>query len=874
MSDTAFDIQDFFLVYVHVNNKELQILYLRCIKSENCSGKNAFFLVWFSDEVQSEIERSPKGENKRFRAVKELIMENSSFGLSLHLFWKGQSIMNGTTRSLLVICLILVMATLTAMPIMAQNDEVGGYVSRTYTISLPEQPPGDGVSAANATIRQCVVDEQLRWYKTKRVQLNLDWSTGCRPTDVFTYEITAPHNSHKASINLTAEGASDVRVFYTDDWTLENADTISMRAWFNGVELGSVSTQYFERAPVWPKIHTQKDLANKQCFMFTGEIDPWGVFDAGPGFRYVFELNKDLWETPWLQGPDTPEVHWRVDFYYDQALTKWRMGYDFTEPNPCYEEPTPTPTATSTATPTMTPTATDTATATPTQTATPTATPTNTASPTETPTVTETPTNTTTPVTITPTDTPTATPTATETATATPTATATLTSTPTKVPASCTSLTADKTSVKVGETVTLSIVGQNAVRHRILMNGELFYEGQASDVTFTPQLPGTYSFTGFVQDQDGNWIDGQACAVVIQVEETRKIGVCTLDDDTYGDPGGIANLNVWIDGSDAIVPITQVKINWDGRYVTYYSADPTNGSWPEQRGPWYTKQPFTIKSRPEVHDIGIGPYKFEAWVSIQGIESPAYCWGEGDVEAHINATTYTGSFGGEFNTAQPPSDKENTLPIVGPKPQDLEHTSLNTYEAQIGHGGSGRMTDVDFYNWKNGGESTTVLSVADNARGMNKLDGINTGTPGNEVLIGRQIGQDGPIYAPACPSPEPGADIVFNIGAGGMTWISGNELARDRCWPFQWWLASKGYTVADQAVATCLANLSNQEGQSFNYFSPAQDPQTGKGPKLPVVLNESTFNPPTREQMQQIAFPYERWPAWMAQACNADGSLK
>ncbi len=327
---------------------------------------------------------------------------------------------------MLTLLIVLVSTAMNPATLFAQ-DEIGGTVSRSFTITIQDSP-SEGVNASAVTSRTCVIHELLHWYKNKRVQINISWDGDCRPTDMFGYIITAPRNNHSGEVALEAATASDYRAFY-DTWDLESGDLIKMVSSLNGVDLGEVYTHYIETSPVWVEIHTRKDVEGKKCFMFKGHNDPWVVFDAGNGFRYTDEFPTQDWESDWYEGPQTPEVTWHVAAYKDEAMTQLRTAYTFTEPNPCYEEPTPTPTQTPTATPTMTPTATDTATATPTKTST--ATPTQTATPTATPTTTETPTNTTTPETITPTDTPTATPTQTATPTATPTTTETPTTTPT-----------------------------------------------------------------------------------------------------------------------------------------------------------------------------------------------------------------------------------------------------------------------------------------------------------------------------------------------------------------------------------------------------------------------------------------------------------
>ena len=307
------------------------------------------------------------------------------------------------TRLVTMLTLLIAMVlTITMNPAtLFAQDDIGGTVSRSFTITIQDSP-SEGVNASAVTSRTCVIHELLHWYKSKRVQLNISWDGDCRSTDKFRHHVTAPRNNQSGEVALDASTASDYRVFY-DTWDLESGDPIDMDSWLNGVYLGHVDTHYIETSPVWVEIHTRKDVEGKKCFMFKGHNDPWVVFDAGNGFRYTDEFPTQDWESDWYEGPNAPEVTWHVAAYKDEAMTQLRTAYTFTEPNPCYQEATPTPTNTPTATPTMTPTATDTATATPTETSTPT----QTATPTATPTTTDTPTATTTPVTITPTDTPT-----------------------------------------------------------------------------------------------------------------------------------------------------------------------------------------------------------------------------------------------------------------------------------------------------------------------------------------------------------------------------------------------------------------------------------------------------------------------------------
>jgi len=212
----------------------------------------------------------------------------------------------------------------------AQEEEV--VVTKQFVI----RPTGRAINAAATNEQRCEITAELRWYKKKVVRVLYHWQ-GCPSANTIRWEVASAQNT--AADTLTTSAGAGNQEVYRETWsTLTAGDAITLRTWINDERQADVVTEYRETAPIWVKIHTRPDTAGA-CFQFTGHIDPWGVFSDGE-HSYVFHLNSEDWETPWLEGPDQPTVNWHVQFYRDASLTQLRTEYWFNNvPNPCHTPP-------------------------------------------------------------------------------------------------------------------------------------------------------------------------------------------------------------------------------------------------------------------------------------------------------------------------------------------------------------------------------------------------------------------------------------------------------------------------------------------------------------------------------------------------------
>lgn len=212
----------------------------------------------------------------------------------------------------------------------AQEEEV--VIAKQFVI----RPTGQAMNAAATNEDRCEITAELRWYKKKAVRVLYHWQ-GCPSVNTIRWEVASVHNS--ATDTLSASAGAGSQEVYRETWSaLSAGDTITLRTWINDVRQADVVTEYRELAPIWVKLHTRPDTAGA-CFQFTGHVDPWGVFTAGE-HEYVLHLDREDWETPWLEGPDQPTVDWHVQFYRDEQLTQLRTEYWFKNvPNPCHTPP-------------------------------------------------------------------------------------------------------------------------------------------------------------------------------------------------------------------------------------------------------------------------------------------------------------------------------------------------------------------------------------------------------------------------------------------------------------------------------------------------------------------------------------------------------
>lgn len=383
---------------------------------------------------------------------------------------------------------------------------------------------------------------------------------------------------------------------------------------------------------------------------------------------------------------------------------------------------------------------------------------------------------------------------------------------------------ADRSRIPLaGTLVDTKIIAKNSTRYRII-DGSNQTVMAAGNGTLTFHAIPDLLYVAEVASDTSEWLSSNACRFQY-TQGAESVASCSLDPDHYGDPGGISRITAWIQGDEAkVVPITAVAVNWDNHGTVTY---PTQ----KQAGPWVTTQPFELRSRPEVWDIGFGRYRFEAWVYVEGIQEPAYCWGVGDAPDHDNVTPDPGPFAkdnpeGKFNRGSEPSRLPTVgrLPFDGGNGPDKIELILWAFEKE-GRGVNARITAI-----ANEGKPLARLGMA-SVSDMVKFDGL----PAREgIVYGFQIGEHGP-WSPLFCSPADSNPTTITVywGAGGMTWLSDGAAYGD-CWWLTVAAALKGWVTVDETVATynALQPIINWHGHQNLVFSLAQSRETGLGPRM------------------------------------------
>lgn len=374
-----------------------------------------------------------------------------------------------------------------------------------------------------------------------------------------------------------------------------------------------------------------------------------------------------------------------------------------------------------------------------------------------------------------------------------------------------------------GATVNVKVLGKHSTRYRILREGKQALVEASSGAFTIHALPGQ-TYTAEVAGDQGAWVSSDACQFKFAQGE-EPVATCVLGASHYGDPGGLADITAWIQGNETkVAPITQVKVNWDNHGTISY---PTKG----QHGPWFTNTHFQLNSRPEVHDVGFGYYRFEAWVYVEGIAEPAYCWDDGNAPDHDNVIPDPGPFAqdnpeGKFNRGSAPS----RLPTVGRLPFDggngPERIELILWAFEK----SGRGVNAQITGLANEGKPLARLGMA-SVKDLVKFDGLNAR---EGIVYGFQIGEHGPWSPLFCPPADSNpTTITVYWGAGGMTWLSDGAAYGD-CWWLTVAAARQGWLTVDETVATynALQPVIDWHGHRNLVFSLAQDKQTGLGPRM------------------------------------------
>ncbi|MEZ4863707.1 MAG: hypothetical protein R3C14_20465 [Caldilineaceae bacterium] len=396
--------------------------------------------------------------------------------------------------------------------------------------------------------------------------------------------------------------------------------------------------------------------------------------------------------------------------------------------------------------------------------------------------------------------------------------------------ASCTSVTAtipDGAKIPAsGANVEVTIKGQSATQYRI-MQGDTILAGPSANATLAIHAMPNVGYEAQVYNDAAGWSIG-GCAFQYEREaEQVQVAQCSLNAGHYGDPGGRARITAWVEGQTEPVAIEKIDINWNDRGdVTY----PTK----RQRGPWFTNAIIELVSRPEVDDIGFGHYKFDAWVYIANVATPAYCEGIGFAPDHDNVVPDPGPFAkdnpeGKFSRSDTPS----RLPVVGRLPfdggngPDKIELILWAFEKE------GRGVDAKITAIANEGKPLARLGM-ESVSNFVKFDGL----PAREgIVYGFQIGEHGPWSPLFCPKSDNNpTTITVYWGAGGQTWLSDGAAYGD-CWWLTVAAALNGWVTVDEDVATynALQGVINWNGHQNLVFSLAQSKTTGLGPRMQDV---------------------------------------
>lgn len=384
----------------------------------------------------------------------------------------------------------------------------------------------------------------------------------------------------------------------------------------------------------------------------------------------------------------------------------------------------------------------------------------------------------------------------------------------------------DKSAIAAGGTdVTVTIRAQGANRYQIVdSHGTVVSHGTAH-ILRLHAMPNT-GYQAQVANDEQDWTTS-GCDFSYRVEAALQ-PFCELRAEHYGDPGGLSKINAWVAGQTAPLAIEKIEVNWDNQGSVIY---PTK----RQPGPWFTNTPFVLDSRPEVHDVGFGPYKFEAWVYVAGIDAPAYCWDTGNAPDHDNLLPDPGPFAqanpeGKFNRGNTPSRLPTVgrLPFDGGNGPDKVELILWAFEKE-GHGVNARITAI-----ANNGKPLARLGMASVSNQV-KFDGLSAR---DGIVYGFQIGEHGPWSPLFCPKADSNpTTITVYWAAGGQTWLSDASAFGD-CWWLTVAAALKGWVTVDETVATynALQPIIDWHGHRNLVFSLAQSRETGLGPRMQDVV--------------------------------------
>lgn len=380
----------------------------------------------------------------------------------------------------------------------------------------------------------------------------------------------------------------------------------------------------------------------------------------------------------------------------------------------------------------------------------------------------------------------------------------------------------DKSVIAAGGTdVAVTIQAQGANRYQIV-DGQGAVVGPSPEQTLRLHAMPNRRYQAQVANDEQTWTNS-GCDFSYRVEVAVQL-FCELKAEHYGDPGGLSKIRAWVEGQTAPAAIEKIEVNWDNQGSVIY---PTK----RQPGPWFTNTPFVLDSRPEVHDVGFGRYKFEAWVYVAGIATPAYCADEGYAPDHDNVLPDPGPFAqanpeGKFNRGNTPS----RLPVVGRLPfdggngPDKVELILWAFEKE-GHGINARITAI-----ANEGKPLARLGMASVSNQV-KFDGL----PARDGLVyGFQIGEHGPWSPLFCPKADSNpTTITVYWAAGGQTWLSDAGAFGD-CWWLTVAAALHGWVTVEETVATynALQPIIDWHGHRNLVFSLAQSRETGLGPRM------------------------------------------
>lgn len=380
----------------------------------------------------------------------------------------------------------------------------------------------------------------------------------------------------------------------------------------------------------------------------------------------------------------------------------------------------------------------------------------------------------------------------------------------------------DRSVIAAGGTdVAVTIRGENANRYQ-LVDGKGVVVGPSPEPTLRLHAMPNTRYQAQVANDEQTWTNS-GCDFSYRVAVATQV-FCELTASHYGDPGGLSKIHAWVEGQTEPVAIEKIEVNWDNQGSVIYPTE-------RQPGPWFTNTPFILDSRPEVHDVGFGRYKFEAWVYVAGIATPAYCADVGYAPDHDNVLPDPGPFAqanpeGKFNRGNTPSRLPTVgrLPFDGGNGPDKVELILWAFEKE-GHGTNARITAI-----ANDGKPLARLGMT-SVRNQVKFDGL----PARDgIVYGFQIGEHGPWSPLFCPQADSNpTTITVYWAAGGQTWLSDAGAFGD-CWWLTVAAALNGWVTVDETVATynALQPIIDWHGHRNLVFSLAQSRETGLGPRM------------------------------------------